>query len=107
MIWLAVPMTMFGALGALCFKKATMRVHTIIELLKCPFLYLGVFLYGAGAILNIVFLRHVDYSIAYPMTSITYIWTIMLSGYVLKERITKRKIVEILFILSGVCLLGL
>lgn len=94
-------MTWLGALGGYFLKKAsefnfqTERRAVIIPLL------LGVGLYGLGAILNIIALQYLPYTTVFPLTAITYIWTMLLSFWLLKERIGMRKIIGVLLILSG------
>lgn len=90
--------TILGAFGGFFFKK-TSEVNNI---LKNQYLYLGIAFYGTGAILNIIELKYLPYSIVLPLTSITYIWTILISHFLLKERINKHKILGIIFIISGV-----
>ena len=41
----------------------------------------------------------------YPMTAITYIWTLVLSALFLQEKITLRKLLGVAFIVFGVFLL--
>ena len=108
-IVLFISMTLMGSLGALILKQAMnrMKALAIIGLIREPRIYLGGTLYVASALLNIFLLRFVDYSILYPMTAVTYIWTIALSHFVLKELINAKKIVAIAFILLGVALLNL
>lgn len=94
-------MTWLGALGGFFLKKAsefsfeTERRAVIIRLL------FGVGLYGFGAILNIIALQYLPYTTVFPLTAITYIWTMLLSFWLLKERIGVRKIIGVLLILSG------
>lgn len=104
---LILPMTLFGSLGAFFFKKAAAKTAGLFHLLRCPAFYFGGMLYVIGAVLNIVLLRYVDYSIAYPMTAVTYIWTALLAHFLLKERITTQKIYGILAIVVGVLFLSM
>ncbi len=85
MLLLVIPMTISGALGAFFFKKAAAKTESIFSLLFCPAFYIGGFLYLLGALQNIILLRYVDYSIAYPMTAITYIWTVFFSYKLLQK----------------------
>lgn len=94
---LLLIMTFLGSAASLFLKKAS-GFEGIIGMLKNVNLYIGGGLYLASAVLNIVVLRYLDYSVVLPLTSITYIWTMLLSYGVLKEKITKKKI-------GGVCLI--
>lgn len=102
LLWI---MTLIGALASLCLKKASSGVN-LMEIIKNKNLYLGGVLYLLSAVLNIYILRYLDYSVVLPLTSITYIWTMILSGVVLKEIITKKKIFGVLLIVVGAMLVS-
>ena len=70
-------------------------------MLKNINLYIGGALYLASAVANIIVLKKMEYSIVLPLTSITYIWTMILSYMILKEKITKKKIGGVILILIG------
>ena len=95
--------TILGAFGGFFFKKCT-NAGTIKGIIFSPFLYLGGMLYLVSAILNIIVLRYLPYSVTLP---ITYIWSMIISYLFLKEKITKTKFVAIVFILGGAVFLGL
>lgn len=103
---LALPMTLLGALGAFFFKKASSKSSAFLSLLTCSELYLGAIFYVSGALLNILLLRHLQYSILYPMTAITYIWTAIISHRLLGEKISKWALLGIVLICIGVVLLA-
>lgn len=86
-----------GSLASLFLKRAS-GSNGIVELLKNINLYLGGCLYLGAAIINIIVLRYLDYSVVLPLTSITYIWTMAVSYLILKEKVTAKKI-------AGVCLI--
>jgi len=107
MIYLAVLlMTFVGALGAFFLKAGMDRVDGFASLFRTPKLYLGGCFYLTGAILNILLLRRLDYSVLYPMTAVTYVWSMLLSAAFLDERITRRKLVGVAAILVGVFILS-
>lgn len=97
---LLVLMTMLGAVAALFLKRAS-AFNSIKELLKNMNFYIGGGLYFLSALLNIYILRYFDYSTVLPLTSITYIWTMVLSYLVLKEKVGIKKIIGVLGILVG------
>ncbi len=103
---LALPMTLLGALGAYFFKKTTIKENKILTIFGCKEFYLGGFFYVSGAALNILLLRYLQYSIIYPMTAITYVWTAILSRKLLGEDISKRTLCGILLICVGVMFLA-
>jgi drug/metabolite transporter (DMT)-like permease len=99
-------MTVLGALASLCLKRAS-GFKSLKQLLLNFNFYLGGGLYFICALINIYVLKYLDYSTVLPLTSITYIWTIVLSYFVLKEKIGLRKIVGITGIIIGAFLIAI
>lgn len=93
-------MTMLGSVASLFLKRAS-ESDSLAGLLKNINLYVGGFLYLASAVLNIWILRFLYYSVVLPLTSLTYIWTMVLSYLILKEKITPKKIGGVILILIG------
>ena len=102
---LILVMTLLGSLGACFFKKSTEKMDGIFTLLRIPSFYIGGVLYVSGALLNVILLRYMDYTVVYPMGSIAYIWSLVISNRFLGEKITARKIVGVVLICGGVVLL--
>ena len=98
-------MTMFGSVASLFLKKAS-GSKSLIDMLKNINLYIGGFLYVSSAVLNIWLLKILDYSIILPLTSLTYIWTMVLSYFILKEKITVKKIAGVCLILIGAIIIS-
>lgn len=92
--------TLLGAFGGFYLKKSTAK-EGVIGIVLSPFLYIGGFSYLISAILNIIVLKYLPYSVVLPLTSITYIWSIVIAYYFLNEKITKIKIYGIIFIIIG------
>jgi hypothetical protein len=99
-------MTMFGSVASLFLKKAS-GSNSLIDMLKNINLYIGGFLYVSSAVLNIWLLKILDYSVILPLTSLTYIWTMILSYFILKEKITVKKIVGVCLILVGAIIISI
>ncbi len=95
-----IVMTLLGASASLFLKKAS-GSEGIFGLIKNVNFYAGGILYLLAALLNIYILKFLDYSVVLPLTSFTYIWTMALSYFVLKEKITGRKLVGVALILAG------
>lgn len=93
-------MTFIGSVASLFLKKAS-GSDSIVGLMKNVNLYIGGFLYLISAVLNIWILRFLDYSVVLPLTSLTYIWTMILSYMILEEKITKKKTTGVILILIG------
>ena len=107
MIWAGVlAMTLIGAMGAFFLKAGMDRVDSLISLFREPRIWLGGGCYVAGALCNVLLLRFLDYSVVYPMTAITYVWSMALSAAFLGERVTKQKLIGVTAILAGVILLS-
>jgi drug/metabolite transporter (DMT)-like permease len=105
-IILLISMTLFGALGGFFFKKASgVNDKKLTKILL--FLAIGGSLYFVGALLNIALLQKLPYSVVFPLTSITYIWTMILSYFFLDEKITMKKLAGIMCIAAGCLLLTL
>ena len=102
---LLLVMTAIGSIASLFLKKAS-GADGLVALLKNINLYIGGGLYLASAVINIIVLRHLDYSVVLPLTSITYIWTMVLSYLILKEKITKRKIGGVVLIIIGAVIIS-
>ena len=98
-------MTMFGSVASLFLKKAS-GLNSLIDMLKNINLYIGGFLYVSSAILNIWLLKILDYSVILPLTSLTYIWTMVFSYFILKEKITVKKIAGVCLILVGAIIIS-
>ncbi|WP_394218164.1 DMT family transporter [Halobacillus trueperi] len=96
--------TLCGAVGGYFFKKATSNGFHINKYFMKQ-LTIGAFFYGIGAIINIITLVFLPYTIVFPLTSITYIWTLIISYYFLGEVITMKKVVGVTFIIAGSFLL--
>ena len=102
MIYLALVLLMafMGAIASLFLKRAS-GSDNFVKMLTNVNLYIGGFIYVAAAFINIFVLKFLDYAVVLPLTSITYIWTMVLSYLILREKITKKKIVGVILILLG------
>lgn len=99
-IFTLIVMTILASVASLFLKRAS-GSDGLLNLIRNVNLYIGAFLYLISSILNIWMLKSLDYSVVLPLTSLTYIWTMMLSYAILKEKITKKKIEGVLLILLG------
>lgn len=97
---LIILMSALGAFAGLFLKIASSNLE-IKKLILNYNLYLGGILYLSAACINIYVLKYLDYSLVLPLTSITYVWTMFVSYFVLKERITVRKVMGVCLILLG------
>ena len=97
-----------GAFASYCFKNATTKLEgpNIFALAREKFFWFGGLLYIIAAINNVFLLSYMDYSILLPMSSITYIWTLIFAYKLLGEKITSRKIIGVASIVCGAVLLA-
>lgn len=93
-------MTVLGAIAGFYLKKSS-STNGIIELILNKYLYIGALLYLFSALINIYVLKILDYSVVLPLTSITYIWTMIISYFLLHEKITSPKIIGVMLIIIG------
>ena len=99
-------MTVMGSVAALFLKRASSS-ETIKKLVLNVNLYIGGILYFLSALLNIYILKYLDYSTVLPLTSITYIWTMILSYIILKEKVGVKKIIGVAGILIGASMIAI
>lgn len=97
---LVVVMDFVAAMASLFFKKASSS-DGFLGMLRNLNLYIGGFLYVIAALFNIYILRYLDYSVVMPLGSITYVWTMILSFVILKEKISRKKILGVACIIAG------
>ncbi|CDZ23878.1 putative membrane protein [[Clostridium] cellulosi] len=106
LIAVIIFMTMLGALGGFFFKRSSAG-GSILSIIKNKELYIGGIIYIASALLNIWVLKYMQYSVVLPMTAITYIWTMIISRIVLKEKITVKKAFGVASIIVGAVFLSM
>ena len=103
---LVLSMTLMGSAAALLLKRAS-GAGGLLSMFRTPWLYGAGLLYLASAVVNILLLRRLDYSVVLPLTSLTYLWTMLLSARLLGERLTGRKLAGTAAILAGAALIAL
>ena len=97
-----------GAFASYFFKNASaiLSGHSIFALLHIKTFWAGGLLYIVAAVNNIFLLGYLDYSILFPMSSITYIWTMIVAYKLLGEKITARKLIGVAAVICGATLLA-
>ncbi len=105
----AFLMTALGSFGALCFKFLTRPGESLNlkKLLTNKMLYIGGFLYVLSSVFNVILLKYWDYSIVYPISAMTYVWTMFISRFILHEKINAFKIAAIVLIAAGITTINL
>lgn len=99
-VFLILIMTFLGSIGAIFLKTAS--YSNIKNIFINKFLYLGTFFYLIAILLNIYLLKLMAYTIVLPVSSLTYIWTLLLASKFLNEKITFNKIIGIILISLGI-----
>lgn len=96
-------MTAAGSIGSILLKKAT-NCNNILKILFSKSFIIGCLIYFLGCLLNILLLKYLDYSEVLPLTSITYIWTLLFARIFLKEEINFKKVLGVGCIFVGAIL---
>ena len=98
-VLLAGASTVVASVGMLLFKLAAKHKN----LLNMQFIA-GGFLFAFGTILMILALKLEELSVLFPITSLTYIWVMLLSSKFLGEKINNWKIASVFLIILGITL---
>lgn len=104
---LIVAMTTLSAFGGYFLKKASGTTKNFWKLLKNKDLWIGGSLYIVSTVFMIWLLQVVEYSVAVPLGSMTYVWSLILAKYLLNEKITKRRVVGLCLIVAGVFMISI
>ena len=106
---LIVAFTGLAAAAQVLLKLGTVQIklHPSIigVLMNCPLLG-GLALYGLGAAMMVIALRHGELSVLYPLISLSYVWVAILSVLIFGEVMNPYKIAGICVIMAGVAVLG-
>jgi drug/metabolite transporter (DMT)-like permease len=108
-IVLVIIFTVLSATAQVLMKTGAnnLKVNpSIASLLTNLPLFAGLALYGLGAALMILALRHGELSLLYPMISLSYVWVALLSVLIFHETMNPLKIAGICVIMLGVGILG-
>lgn len=106
---LIITFTLLAAFAQVLMKLGTnhLKLHPSIAGVLTDFpLIGGLALYGLGAALMVVALRHGELSVLYPLISLSYVWVAILSVVVFGEIMNPYKIAGICVIMAGVGVLG-
>ncbi|MBR2271219.1 MAG: EamA family transporter [Fibrobacter sp.] len=105
MLYLAlVLMTLLGAVASLLLKKACVNLD-LRHVYRNGWFFGGGGLYFVTALMNIALLKYLDYSVVLPFTSLTYVWSALLSVSFLKERISRKQKIGLALIVLGAFML--
>ncbi|MCB9098559.1 MAG: EamA family transporter [Anaerolineales bacterium] len=77
-------------------------VAGIFKLLQTPWIIVGFGLYGLSAVLWLDVLSKLDFSLAFPMVGLTYIFTLLIGRFFFGETIGWERMIGVAFILGGI-----
>ncbi len=109
MVLLMVVISFVGASGAVILKKGLPRGTKLLlwkTWLRSTTL-IGGALFFMGTLGFVYLLRSADLSFLYPLTSLSYIFIIILSAILLGEKMTKYKWLAVSLIITGNILIAL
>lgn len=100
--------TFFTATGQVFFKKASGRIgFDIVGLATNYALFTGFLLYGAGAVLLIMALKHGELSVLYPIYATNFIWVSLLSPMFFDDSMNLYKWLGVFVVLIGITFVAL
>ena len=77
-------------------------VTGLFKLLQTPWALVGFVLYSVSAILWLDVLSKLDFSLAFPMVALTYVFTLLIGRFFFGETVGWERILAVVLILSGV-----
>jgi drug/metabolite transporter (DMT)-like permease len=112
-VWMVVAFTLVAAAAQPLFKQGAARIGDnltlaglIATLITDYPLIIGLVMYGFGASLMILALRHGELSVLFPIISLSYVWVAILSVLIFHESMNVIKVAGIATIILGVAILG-
>lgn len=103
-VLMAIIASVFGASGGFFLKKFSSRPGKIPFYFLNKSFILGLLSLGISAVLHFFALSLGELSVVYPASSFTYVWSVLIANFVLKEKINDKKIIGIGLIVLGVFL---
>ncbi len=70
--------------------------------LEVPYIFLGFGAYGASAILWLEVLTKLDFSVAFPLVSVSYLLALFIGRFLFHENVNFYRVMGVLLICSGV-----
>lgn len=90
-----------NAVGGVQFLGGDLAA-SLAKLFATPYILLGFVFYGVSAILWLDVLSKLDFSFAFPLVSMTYVFALLIGRFIFHETITWERIVGVLCICVGV-----
>jgi drug/metabolite transporter (DMT)-like permease len=108
-VLLVVIFTLVSATAQTFIKSGANRLTqnlTLESLITNVPLIAGMTLYGIGAALMVLALRHGELSVLWPIISLSYVWVAIISVLFFHEALNPLRITGICVIMAGVAVLG-
>ena len=106
-VLLVFSCTILGALAQLLIKKGTVSITPdVMSIVTNVPLVVGYAIYGVNTLLMVLALKDGEMSMLYPIIALTYVWTTLLSYFVLHEPSNPYKNAGIITIVLGVAVMG-
>ena len=77
----------------------------LFKLLQTPWVIIGFVLYGVSAIIWLDVLSKLDFSLAFPLVALTYVFTLLIGRFFFGETVGWERILGVVFIIIGVIFL--
>ena len=74
---------------------------SLLGLFRTPWVILGFVCYGISAILWLDVLSKLDFSMAFPMVSLTYVFSLIIGRFIFHETVGLDRVVGVLLISAG------
>ncbi len=107
-IILVIIAGVIGAFGPIYLKKGAEKIERkkLMDVFRNRPLIIGILIYAISTVLFIPALKGGDLSVLYPLVALDYVWVVIYSKILLKEKMTAMKWVGIVTIIVGVSFIG-
>lgn len=79
-------------------------IQSLLGIFRTPWVVIGFVCYGLSALLWLDVLSKLDFSLAYPMVSLTYVFSQVIGRFLFHETISPIRILGVILILGGLSL---
>jgi drug/metabolite transporter (DMT)-like permease len=76
-------------------------LQNVAKLFTTPYIVLGFVVYGISAVLWLDVLSRLDFSVAFPLVSLTYIFALVIGGVLFHEQVGWSRITGVFLICGG------
>jgi len=74
---------------------------TLLKIFQTPWVIAGLGCYAFSAVLWLDVLSKLDFSLAYPMNSLTYVFALLIGRFFFHEEVSMERIIGVALIISG------